>query len=728
MGTMERMRQTSPYFLAAFAIIFVGFMVASDADISNLLRKGENPQTSSIAKVNGEKILYRDFEAKVHDQIEQQRKQLQQQGQEGQDIDDLQIRRSVWSEMIEQILLEQQYKDMGVFVSKDEILDILFNDPPEFLRKPFTDSAGVFQKESYTQIMRNPEIIATLGSMANKSPEDKKIAVNQFRSDLIRIEKAMVDERMRTTLNNVVNSSLSLVSPSFAREKYLSDNSSADMNYIMISTGELSDNQVKVSDDEIKAYYDKYKSLWPQKAKRKIKYVNFALVPSTVDTANAVKAVKDIENELAKAQTPEEKSKAFDKKAAKYKGEVKDFTQAKDVPPQVLTYLTGLKENDILGPLSQPEGVYFYKLDGKRSGENFVVQASHILIEFGNNKDSSKAEATRIMKEAKTGDFAELAEKYSSDKGSAAKGGDVGFFSKGQMVKPFEEAAFAASKGQIVGPVESQFGWHIIKVVDKQSDEFKYTSIKIKPEISRMTTKALGRDAKEFKAKVDAGENFDAVAKTFNKIPRQTDFFDREKPALGSNFISAKAFELNVGKVIDPVELKNYGVVVVLVLDQRQAGLIPFEDMKEKIKTTLIAGKKLDAIKSKADAIYNKVRSYGSLAYAMTIDPNLGVKTATGVKNNGIIPGVGQDFAFTAKAFELPLNKISEPVRGEKGYYIIEITVKQIPGETQYEAQMKEYMNQLRNNFKSGGYYQWFNQIKEDAKIEDNRVKYFGEF
>ena len=81
MGTMERMRQTSPYFLAAFAIIFVGFMVASDADISNLLRKGENPQTSSIAKVNGEKILYRDFEAKVREQIEQQRKQMQQQGQ-----------------------------------------------------------------------------------------------------------------------------------------------------------------------------------------------------------------------------------------------------------------------------------------------------------------------------------------------------------------------------------------------------------------------------------------------------------------------------------------------------------------------------------------------------------------------------------------------------------------------------------------------------------------------
>lgn len=727
MGTMERMRQTSPYILAAFAIMFVGFMVLSDADISSALRKGENYQTSSIAKVNGEKILYKEFETRVREQLEQQRKQMQAQGMETQDIDDLQIRRTMWSEMIDNLLLTQQANAMGVFVSKDELLDILYNEPPDFLRKPFTDSAGVFQRQSYIDIISNPEII--LSRLPEKmSAEEKRNVVNTFRGDLYKVQKAMEDERLRNGLNTVVNTSLSIVSPLYAKEKFQSENSVADMNYLAVEIKDVADAQVNVNDEEIKTYYEKYKTLWPTKPKRRIKYVNFALVPSTADTAIAVKALKKIEKDLTEAPTPEDKIKVFNKRMGEFKGESKEFSISKDIPENFLSILSPMKENDVVGPVALVDGTYFIRLDGRRSGENFTVKASHILLEFGANKDSSKAEAMKILKEAKTGDFAELARKYSSDKGSAQTGGDVGYFTKGKMVKPFEEAAFAASKGQVVGPVESQFGWHIIKVDDKQSDEIKYSFIKIKPELTRLTTKALGRDAKEFKDKVEAGENFDALAKKFNKIPRQTDFFEKEKPVLGSQSIALKAFELNVGKVLEPFDLKNYGIVVVQVTDQRQAGLVPLEDMKDKIKAKLIVAKKLDFIKSKAEAIFNRVKSFGSLANAMNADPSLGIKNAAQVRNNGVIPGYGQDIALTSAAFNLPIMKMSELIRGERGYYIVELTNKQVPDENIAKAAMKDYVIQLRNQFKSGGYYQWFQQVRDDANIEDNRLKYFNEF
>ena len=89
------------------------------------------------------------------------------------------------------------------------------------------------------------------------------------------------------------------------------------------------------------------------------------------------------------------------------------------------------------------------------------VRARHILVK-------TKDEAEKIAKEVTGGaDFAEAAKKYSQDSGGES-GGDLGYFTKGQMVKPFEEAAFSMEKGKVSAPVQSEFGWHIIKVEDKR--------------------------------------------------------------------------------------------------------------------------------------------------------------------------------------------------------------------------------------------------------------------
>jgi peptidyl-prolyl cis-trans isomerase D len=724
MGTMERMRRTSPYVLAAFAIIFVGFMVASDADMSNMMKSGDNFQTASIADVNGEKILYKDFEEKVREQVEQQRKQMQSQGNE-QEVDDVQIRRSVWSEMLEEKLLNQVASEMGVTVTQEELLDVFFNNPPDFLRKPFTDSTGNFNMESYREIMRNPDVI--FNRLPQNTPqEEKRRIVNSFRSDLLRIEKALKDEKLRNGLNSAINSALSVVSPLYAKEKFLADNSTADVSFIFLDAKEIAENSVTVKDEEIKTYYEKYKKLWPQKQKRKIKYVLFPLIPSASDSAVVTKAVIRIDTLIKRAG--EDLNKSFTKKAEEFKGTVHDFTQLKDIPPQKLSILSTLSINQIVGPVQLQDGICYYRLDDRRSGENFVVKASHILIPFGANKDSAKAEAQKIFAETKTGDFAQLALKYSSDKGSAQNGGDVGFFGKGMMVKEFEEAAFAAKTGSIVGPVESQFGYHIIKVTDKQSDELKFTEIVLKPEISRMTIKGLGRDAKELKTRVDNGESFDAVAKFFNKTPRETEFFEKEKPVLGSQFIALKSFEMKIGEVLEPIEMKKNGIVVVQVKDQRTAGIVPFEDMKDKIKSNLLNAKKLDLLKIKAQELYAQVKSVGNLQNFQSPNPAIQVKNTAGVKNNGVVPGLGQDFGFTEKVFAAPLNQISEPIRGERGYYIIQVNNKVVPDANTSSKQMGEFLVQLRNNFKTGGYYQWFNKLKEDSDIEDHRTKFFNEF
>lgn len=107
-----------------------------------------------------------------------------------------------------------------------------------------------------------------------------------------------------------------------------------------------------------------------------------------------------------------------------------------------------------------------YKVNPKSFEAPEEVEASHILIRFGDDKEAAKAKAEAILADLKNGaDFATVAKEKSEDPGSGAKGGDLGRFGRGRMVKPFEDAAFALKKpGELSGLVESQFGYHILKL------------------------------------------------------------------------------------------------------------------------------------------------------------------------------------------------------------------------------------------------------------------------
>jgi len=137
--------------------------------------------------------------------------------------------------------------------------------------------------------------------------------------------------------------------------------------------------------------------------------------------------------------------------------------------------ITGLidAEMSARGPVTAEQVNQFYASNSFQQGER--VRASHILIGVPENadaaaKEQARAKATEILQEVKAGkDFAELAKEHSQDPGSAPRGGDLDYFERGQMVGPFEEAAFALAAGQMSELVETRFGFHIIKVVDTQA-------------------------------------------------------------------------------------------------------------------------------------------------------------------------------------------------------------------------------------------------------------------
>ncbi|HXX57982.1 MAG TPA: peptidylprolyl isomerase, partial [Thermodesulfovibrionales bacterium] len=135
-----------------------------------------------------------------------------------------------------------------------------------------------------------------------------------------------------------------------------------------------------------------------------------------------------------------------------YKKKLEDFKK--------LTLIGTLlqKEVEEKAKVSDKEVRDYYDAHKNELTANNQVRASHILVK-------TEDEANKIMEQLKKGaDFAKLAKEKSIDKGSAANGGDLGYFSRGQMVPEFEKAAFALKKGEIGGPLKTQYGYHIIKV------------------------------------------------------------------------------------------------------------------------------------------------------------------------------------------------------------------------------------------------------------------------
>ncbi|MFA6570075.1 MAG: peptidylprolyl isomerase, partial [Bacteroidota bacterium] len=581
----------------------------------------------------------------------------------------------------------------------------------------------------YLELVTKPEKLGQyLGR--NATPEDKAKAIDNFKKDLLSIEKYLRQDKLIQALTAAVSGTTAILSPSFAREYYMIQNAKADVDFIYFDKNLVQDFDVKITDQDIKAYYEKHKQAFKQKPSRRIKYVAIPIMPSREDTTRAIRKITTIIEDLAKASSLQMKDSIFDVKLSEFGGTTHDYSLVSKVDAEKIGLLSVLQQGEISGPVQLNEGTYFFRLDGKRSGDNEVVKASHILIRFGNNRDSAKTEADRIYKELKGGaDFAELAAKFSQDQTSAEKGGDLGYFGKGTMIKEFEEACFGNPKGSLLQPTETSFGYHIIKITDKQSDELKYSEIKINPNISNTTKNGLFRNAYSFQKQAEDGAPFDSLAGRLNLKVSLSTFFTNRQPIFGSQYITDKVFDSKIGVVIPPQEIKVLNSIIIAQVNaDRSDGYQPIEDVKSTITQKVKEIKKQDIIKLKAETVYKKIAGAGSLRNVQSIDPSLQIESVKDIKNTGAVREKLSDLVFTQKAFVLPLNKISEPVRGIQGYYIMQVTNRQVPDEATIKRELPEYIMTLKHGVSQSEFNVWFSKLKEEADIKDHRMKFYKEY
>ncbi len=215
-----------------------------------------------------------------------------------------------------------------------------------------------------------------------------------------------------------------------------------------------------------------------------------------------------------------------------------------------------------------------------------------------------------------------------------------------------------------------------------------------------------------------------SLSRTTTAAPRAA-LFDKNTPVVGSRILTEYGFDNPVGSVSNPIEVKRVGIVVVQVSDSREAGVKPLVDVKEEIKIRLQRIKKLDIIKAKAQDVYNKIKDKDVIAKATEIDPTLEIRSAAKIRDNGQVMGLGNEPIFTASVMGAQVGKIVGPIRGERGYFIIQVTDKQMADESKFATESVNLANSIAQQAKGSAYYQWVASQKDNAKIVDNRSKFY---
>src|SRR5690606_8764527 len=292
----------------------------------------------------------------------------------------------------------------------------------------------------------------------------------------------------------------------------------------------------------------------------------------------------------------------------------------------------------------------------------------------------------------------------------------------------FEKAAMEGKVGVLQKPVKTSYGYHIIKTTGKTNSKYvvEWTTAQIKA--SAATIDAQYNAAADF-AYLAEKNGFENEAKLMNYTIQETAPFSKEAssvPGLGVNKrLIEFAFDNSLNTVADRPFKVTGGYAVVYVSEIINEGVQSFDEVKNMIRPIVLREKKFQKAKEIAETVKKKVGS--DLSQAPTVSNYVIYNTTGNFTPGGTIPMVGRDYTFANKALDLELNKISDPVKGIRGYYLIKVTERTPFDSTAYGIQRNMLRDNILQEKKSMFFNQWLAKLKQDADIVDNRYMFFGQ-
>ncbi len=704
MATLQNIRNRAGLLVAIIiGLALVAFILGDMLKTGSTLMR---PSQLEVAEINGESVQYPDFQKKIEELSEVYKmntgtSQLDESSWQ-------QIREQVWQTILRELVMTDVYNEVGVDVSADELFDLIQGANPhrivqQIFRNPNT---GVFDKDFALSFLKSLQ--------TNATPAQKAY--------WLYIENQIKSERIQEKYSNLLGKGM-YVTKAEATKSLADKNKSVSFQYIPLNYSTISDSAVSVSDKDLKAYYSAHQDEYKQEKTRRIEYITYEVKASEADDADAKKWVGDLKADFANAQDNAQFVNV--NSDTRFEG---IFMKPSQLTTDLADFAFNGTEGEIYGPYKEFESYKLAKIDAFKMLPDSVM-ASHILITPDGFASPEKAKqfADSLQNLIEKGaDFAALARQYSKDPGSAAKGGDLGWFGRNMMVKQFEEAAFNGDLNKVT-QAYTQFGIHLVKPTKKgkESKHVRLAIVERKVTPSTQTYQNFYTQASKFASENQDYEAFKKAIAEQQLNKKIASIGEQDQTVNGleaSRSLVRAAYQAEVGDILvnnegsSIFEFGNNFVIAALV-NATDAGVAPFEEVKPRVELAVRKNKKADLLLAKA----KEAISSGSMdAIAMKLGSS--VKEASNINFNSYsIPELGMEPAVIGTACSIAQDKISAPVQGNAGVFVVKVT--SISQGT--DADVKAEQNRLAQGMNYRVNYQSFEAHKKVAEIEDKRAKFY---
>lgn len=686
MAVLSKIRQRSLLLIGVIGFCLLAFIVGDLFSSGNI-----GMASKDVGSINGKDVAFEDFRVKVSN-VEKS----------GQGMTVTQASNRVWDQEIAIAMLTAEFDKLGIRVGEKHVLEAFKNDQQIGQNPTFKNEKGEFDVNKFREFIKsNPETAQAF--------KDR--------------EKDAVLNAKYLLYNTLVKGGV-FVTEAEGKLKYEAETTKATFDYVAVLYSTVKDSDVKITDAELTDYMKKHEKKYKADENRELEYVLIQDKPSAQDEAEVKAAIDALLTATDSANNFRSATNVADF-VNKHSDVPFDTTYIakKDLPTEHAEALFNLPVGAIYGPYMQGNYYAITRGMGRKAGAN--AKASHVLISWEGTqvpnkrekrtKEEAKAKAEALLAQAKANPagFMMLA-LTNSDDSSAQQGGDLGYFAPGRMVKPFNDFVFNNPIGSI-GLVETEFGYHIINITDKQ-DAVKLATVAQKIEPSDATTDALYQKA--VKVEMEANEkDFASVAKAEKleivpsvKVKAMDEMFGN----IGNQRqIVQWAFnkDTEVGDV-KRFEVVNLGNVVAKLKKINPEGLLSLDEARVSVEPILKNKKKAEIIRKKM--------SGASLA-AIAQASGATVQTATDLTiENAMIPNAGPEPKVVGTAIATGTGKVSKPIDGNSGVYVVQ---PKIVTKAPAIKDHVDYINKMKQS--TAGYPgRVIPALKADADIEDNRSKF----
>lgn len=701
MAIISRIRKYSVVAVSFIAFAIVAFVLSDLLGGQGGLFSGANNRY--VGTMAGEWISTVDFENAVR--METARSQTQEQ----------QAREIVWNSMLFEKVFLPECERLGITITEEEAEkmvqgDSIFIHPS--IRQQFTDPK--------TNKFDKARVIETLQQLG-KSVE------STYRWQVY--EEGLRKDRKRAKLENMMRMS-NYVTKAEAEREHENENTKADVKYVHIPFASIPDSTLvkQIKDADLQDFLNKNPKKFKAQESRSIEYIAIDVKPTKEDSTKFSDELRELAKEFAKTDNDSLFAATNSETPEQY-----GFKTPREIPAEVFRKYPALIKGGIYGPILDGKVFKVVKVtDTKKDSTNFVVRASHILFKAdkgANEETKAKArkEAEEILAKIKGGEnFEEMAKKYGSD-GTASVGGDLGWFGKGQMVAPFEAAAFNAPEGLVPNLVVTDFGYHILKVTHAKTNiQYKIATINKTLEPSDATVERATAEARSIKEKNSSVEELRAFVKKNPKyILKKADKMNVYTANLdniqNTKDVTRWAFgeDAQVNKLSEPIDIKDQNVVIVAGLtvkvEKDEATINAFrEELKAEVLKQIKTQKITAKLDLKAKTLEDIAKKYGKEAVTGE------AKDVT--LSKGDINNFGFNPISVGKAMGLKAGKRSDIIVDDAGIFILE-GVKATPANKIADyTQQKNKIKQAKLGMAS---YQVQEAIKKAKKVEDFRYKFY---